>query len=83
MSSRSKSKNKSQRSKILEDDKIDELLEHITLKRPRNAYTQFCIEEVEKFKRKNKNGKIDLKKFSGECAKKWKDLGEKDQKKIQ
>ena len=81
MSSRSKSKNKSQRSKILEDDKIDELLEHITLKRPRNAYTQFCIEEVEKFKKKNKNGKIDLKKFSGECAKKWKDLGEKDQKK--
>ena len=81
MSSRSKSKNKSQRSKILEDDKIDELLEHITLKRPRNAYTQFCIEEVEKFKKKNKNGKIELKKFSGECAKKWKDLGEKDQKK--
>ena len=50
----SKSPKRSQRTKILQDDEIDEIMENITLKRPRNAYTQFCMEEVEKFKSKNK-----------------------------
>jgi hypothetical protein len=52
--SKSKSPKRSQKSKILEDDKIDEILENITLKRPRNPYTYFCIEEVEKFKKRIK-----------------------------
>jgi len=77
MSSRSKSKKKS----ILEDDKIDEILENITLKKPRNGYIHFCIEEVEKLKKKNKSTKIELKKSSSECAKKWKDLNDKERKK--
>ena len=76
--SRSKSPKRSQKTKILEQDKIDDLLENITLKRPRNAYTQFCIEEVEKYKNKNKGKKISLREFSGQCAEKWKDLSEKE-----
>ena len=79
--SKSKSPKRSQKSKILEDDKIDEILENITLKRPRNPYTYFCIEEVEKFKKKNKGEKIELKTFSAECASKWKKLGDKDKSK--
>ena len=77
MSSRSKSMKKS----IFEDDKIDEILENITLKKPRNGYTHFCIEEVEKLKKNNKSPKIDLKKFSSEYSKKWKDLNDKERKK--
>ena len=74
----SKSPKRSQKNKILEEDQIDEILEKITLKRPRNAYTQFCMEEVEKFKNKNKNKKIELKTFSGECAGKWQKLSDKE-----
>ena len=77
----SKSPKRSQRSKILQDDEIDEIMENITLKRPRNAYTQFCMDEVEKFKSKNKKEKINLKEFSGECAAKWKKLGDKEKTK--
>ena len=79
----SKSPKRSQRNKILEDDQVDEILEKITLKRPRNAYTQFCMEEVEKFKNKNKNKKIELKTFSSECGTKWKKLGDKDKEKYE
>ena len=39
------------------------------------------MDEVDKFKKKNKGEKINLKTFSGECAEKWKKLGEKDIKK--
>ena len=77
----SKSPKRSQKSKILQDDEIDEIMENITLKRPRNAYTQFCMDEVEKFKSKNKKEKINLKEFSGECAAKWKKLGDKEKTK--
>ena len=77
----SKSPKRSQKSKILKDDEIDEIMENITLKRPRNAYTQFCMDEVEKFKSKNKKEKINLKEFSGECAAKWKKLGDKEKTK--
>ena len=79
----SKSPKRSQKNKILEDDQVDEILEKITLKRPRNAYTQFCMEEVEKFKNKNKNKKIELKTFSSECGTKWKKLGDKDKEKYE
>ena len=53
----SKSPKRSQKSKILQDDEIDEIMENITLKRPRNAYTQFCMDEVEKFKSKTRKKK--------------------------
>ena len=76
-----KSPKRSQKNKILEEDQIDEIMENITLKRPRNAYTQFCMEEVEKFKNKNKSKKIVLKTFSKECAEKWTKLSQKEKDK--
>ena len=79
--SKGKSPKRSQKKKILEEDQVDEILENITLKRPRNPYTQFCMEEAEKFKNKNKSKKIELKTFSGECASKWKKLGDKEKDK--
>ena len=85
MSSKSKSRSKSpkhsQKDKILKDDQLDEIMENITLKRPRSGYTHFCIEEVEKFKNKNKTKKIDLKTFSKECAAKWAKLSDKEKAK--
>ena len=77
----SKSPKRSQKSKILKDDEIDEIMENITLKRPRNPYTQFCMDEVEKFNSKNKKDKINLREFSGECASKWKKLSDKEKAK--
>ena len=79
--SKGKSPKKSQKSSILSGDEIDDILENITLKRPRNPYTYFCLDEVEKFKKNNKGKKIILKTFSGDCANKWKELGEKEKKK--
>ena len=79
--SKAKYSKSSQKSKILKDDEIDEIMENITLKRPRNPYTQFCMEEVEKFKSKNKKDKINLREFSGECASKWKKLSDKEKAK--
>ena len=79
--SKGKSPKKSQKSSILYGDEIDDILENITLKRPRNPYTYFCLDEVEKFKKNNKGKKIILKTFSGDCANKWKELGEKEKKK--
>ena len=87
-SSRSKSKSpkkssKNSSQKVYNDDEIDEVLENITLKRPRTSYTQFCMEEVEKFKNKNKSKKIDLKTFSKECASKWSKLSDKEKSRYQ
>ena len=79
--SKGKSPKKSQKTSILSGDEIDDILENITLKRPRNPYTYFCLDEVEKFKKNNKGKKIVLKTFSGDCANKWKELGEKEKKK--
>lgn len=81
--SRSKGKSpkrQSQSNKVYEDEEIDEIMEKITLKRPRSSYTQFCMEEIKKFKSKNKNKKIDMKTFSKECAGKWAQLSEKEKK---
>lgn len=70
----------SQSSKVIDDDEIDEIMENIDLKRPRTAYTHFCLDEVEKFKKKNKDKKIVLKTFSRECANKWAELSNKEKK---
>ena len=59
--STSKSPKHSQKERILKDDEIDRIMEDITLKKPRSGYTHFCIDEVEKFKKKNKAKKTDLK----------------------
>ena len=74
-------KRTSQSNKIADDDEIDEIMENITLKRPRSAYTHFCIDEIENFRKKNKGKAFELKTFSKECAKKWADLSDKEKDK--
>ena len=80
-SKKGKSPNRSsQSSKVIDDEEIDDIMENIDLKRPRTAYTHFCLDEVERFKKKNKDKKIVLKTFSKECAEKWAKLSEKEKK---
>ena len=74
-------KRTSQSNKVVEDEEIDEIMENIDLKRPRSAYTHFCIDEIEKFKKKSKDKKLDLASFSKECANKWHELSEKEKSK--
>lgn len=57
-----------------EDETIDEIMKNITVKSPRNPFTQFVLKEIENFKLKNKDAKIDFEEFSSTCAKKWKNL---------
>ena len=79
--SRSKSKSPKKASQsVVGDDQIDELIANITLKRPRSGYTHFCMDEIEKFRNKNKNKKFILKEFSKECAAKWAELSDKEKK---
>ena len=55
--SRSKSKRKNSQSvPVFEDEeKIDQIMKDITLKRPRNPYTQFVLSESEQLKSQNKD----------------------------
>ena len=84
MSTVARNKSKSKRSKEFEqisDEKIDQIMKDITLKRPRNPYTQFVLNEVEQLKSKNKDIKIDLKELVSSCAEKWKKLKDAEKKK--
>ena len=78
---RSKSRSKKTRESIDTDDKIDQIMKDITLRRPRNPYTQFVLAEVGSFRTKNKEAKIDLQEFNQTCAEKWKKMKEGDKKK--
>ena len=84
---RNKSKNKSKEttnaslSSLEDEEKIDQIMKDITLKRPRNPYTQFVLYETEKIKSKNNDAKIALQEFSASCAEKWKKLSQADKKK--
>jgi hypothetical protein len=77
---KSKGKNNSIISTLEDEEKIDQLMKDITLKKPRNAYTQFVLKESEKLKSKNDDTKIVLKEFSSTCAEKWKKLGKAEKK---
>ena len=79
--SKSKRKNSTSTLSFEDEEKIDQIMKDITLKRPRNAYTQFVLHETENFKSKNKDAKIDLQEFSAQCAEKWKKLSNPDKKK--
>ena len=84
--SRSKSKTnrlQSQNSNIAMDDQIDELISNITLKRPKNAYTQYIHSEIDKIKSKDKNKKIELAEIIKIYSKKWKTLSETEKNKFQ
>ena len=74
--SKSKSPKKSSQKSVSEinEEQMDEILENITLKRPRSGYTHFFMEEVEKYKSKNKNKKFSLQELVKEFADKWKSL---------
>ena len=78
--SRSKAKKKTpQLHSIYEDeDHIDQIMKDITLKRPRNAYTQFVLSESELLKSKDKDNKIKLGEFNTSCAEKWKKLSSEE-----
>ena len=81
--SRSKSKRKNSQSvPVFEDEeKIDQIMKDITLKRPRNPYTQFVLSESEQLKSQNKDSKIKIVDLSATCAEKWKKLSKEEKKK--
>ena len=79
--SKSKKKNSQAVSVYEEEDKIDQIIKDITLKRPRNAYTQFVLSESEQMKSKNKDSKIKIGDLSATCAEKWKKLSQEEKKK--
>ena len=75
--SRNKARSKSKKNKdnqIDMDDRIDEIMKNITLKRPRNPYTQFVLNEIDQMKSKNKDLKISIQELSQQCPEKWKKL---------
>lgn len=81
--SRNKARSKSKKNKdnqIDMDDRIDEIMKNITLKRPRNPYTQFVLNEIDQMKSKNKDLKISIQELSQQCPEKWKKLKDGDKK---
>jgi len=78
---KSKSRSKKTRESIMTDEKIDQIMKDITLKRPRNPFTQFVLSEVASYKTKNKDAKIDIQEFNQSCAEKWKKMKEGEKKK--
>ena len=81
--SASKSKKKSSQPIALYEDeeKIDQIIKDITLKRPRNAYTQFVLSQSDQIKSKNKDSKIKIADLSANCAEKWKKMSKEEKKK--
>ena len=77
---KSRGKSGSKVSTLEDEEKIDQIMKDITLKRPRNAYTQFVLKEYEKYKLKNGDAKIVLKEFNASCADKWKKLETSEKK---
>ena len=80
---KSQRSNSKYRSSVAKDDEIDEIISNITLKRPRNAYTQYVLSELEKFRKKNKDKKIELPEFNRICASNWKKLSDGDKGKFE
>ena len=81
---RNKSKNKkSKDAELVSDEKIDEIVKDITLKRPRNAFTQFVLNEVEQIKSKNKNANVKMSEWIVKFAEKWQKLKDSEKKKYQ
>ena len=79
-----KSKNKkSKDAELVSDEKIDEIMKDITLKRPRNAFTQFVLNEVEQIKSKDKNASIKISECISKFSEKWQKLKDSEKKKYQ
>ena len=81
---RNKSKSKkSKKTELISDEKIDQIMKDITLKRPRNPYTQFILKEVQQIKDKNKNAVIKIQELNAKFSDKWQKLKDSDKKKYQ
>ena len=81
---RNKSKSKkSKQAELSSDEKIDQIMKDITLKRPRNPYTHFVLSEVDQIRSKDKNKKISIQELSASCAEKWKKLKDNEKKKYE
>ena len=63
--------NKKIKSNLIPDDHIDELIEKIEFQKPRNGFTHFVIEEIEKIKKKKK---FDIKTDMKPIRDKWQKL---------
>ena len=79
--SKSKKSKDNNRSQFDSDEKIDQIMKDITLKKPRNPYTQFVLNEVEIIKSKDKDTKIDIQNLSTSCAEKWKKMKDAEKRK--
>ena len=65
--------------KDLYDDKLEDILENISLKTPRNPYSHFVIEQSKKNKNKEKN--FVFGDFIKKCAIAWRNLNENEKTK--
>ena len=86
MSTLNRNKSKTKKFKdaeLISDEKIDRIMKDITLKRPRNAFTQFVINEIEQIRAKNKNATIKIAEWNPKFSEKWQNLKEADKKKYQ
>ncbi len=83
MTSAKNDKSKSKKADLSSDEKIDQIMKDITLKRPRNPYTHFVLNEVNQIKSKNKDKKISIKELSANCSQKWKKLKNNERKKYE
>ena len=84
MSSKARNKSRTKQTKEVQlesDEKIDQIIKDITLKRPRNPYTQFVLNEVVQLRAKNKNKTIAIKELHAICIEKWKNLRDSEKKK--
>ena len=79
--SKSKKKNSQPVALYEDEEKIDQIIKDITLKRPRNAYTQFVLSQSDQIKSKNKDSKIKIADLSANCAEKWKKMSKEEKKK--
>lgn len=68
------SASKNKKTNVIPDDKIDELIEKIQMQKPRNGFTHFVMEEIEKVQKKKK---FDIAKDMQPIREKWNSLDDK------
>ena len=66
----------SQQIREFDEDQLDEIMDNITLRRPKSAYTIYCKEKFEEYKKEATNPNFIL--FSRECSPKWAQLPDEE-----
>ena len=61
-----------QKDSIFLDDEVEKIISNITLKRPKSAYTQYVLCEIETIKKNNQGKKLDCIEINRKCSEKWK-----------